>query len=87
MTDTAANRDPDSCVLRACKIKEIDAYYVDATGASVTQDSSVNLIHRYCEKLPRDKYGHFFSVISLSHINTVQYLFSIYLCILYTKHV
>ncbi|KAF7134712.1 hypothetical protein RHSIM_Rhsim08G0003600 [Rhododendron simsii] len=56
MTDTAANRDPDSCVLRACKIKEIDAYYVDATGASVTQDSSVNLIHRYCEKLPRDKY-------------------------------
>ncbi|KAL7196180.1 hypothetical protein ACSBR1_036234 [Camellia fascicularis] len=56
MTDTAINRDPDASVLKACTIKEIDAYYVDATGASVTADSSVNLIHRYCEKLPRDEY-------------------------------
>ncbi|CAL5419477.1 unnamed protein product [Camellia sinensis] len=56
MTDTAINRDPDASVLKACTIKEIDAYYVDATGASVTVDSSVNLIHRYCEKLPRDEY-------------------------------
>ncbi|PSS19311.1 Endoribonuclease Dicer 3a like [Actinidia chinensis var. chinensis] len=56
MTDTAVNRDPEACIFRACTIKETNAYYVDATGASVTADSSVNLIHRYCEKLPRDKY-------------------------------
>ncbi|KAK2965570.1 hypothetical protein RJ640_018736 [Escallonia rubra] len=43
MTDTAINRDPDACTLRACNIKEIDTYCVDITGASVTADSSVSL--------------------------------------------
>ncbi|KAG6677776.1 endoribonuclease Dicer homolog 3a isoform X1 [Carya illinoinensis] len=56
MTDAAINRDPDAFILKACTIKDTDAYYVDATGASVTADSSVSLIHRYCEKLPGDKY-------------------------------
>ncbi|XP_057957753.1 endoribonuclease Dicer homolog 3a [Malania oleifera] len=56
MTDTAINRDPNVCILKACNIKESDAYIVDATGASVTSDSSVNLIHQYCAKLPGDKY-------------------------------
>ncbi|KAA8546198.1 hypothetical protein F0562_003063 [Nyssa sinensis] len=56
MTDTAINRDPNAYILKACKMKETDAYYVGATGASVTADSSVGLIHRYCEKLPGDKY-------------------------------
>uniref|UniRef100_A0A5B7CE62 Uncharacterized protein n=1 Tax=Davidia involucrata TaxID=16924 RepID=A0A5B7CE62_DAVIN len=56
MTDTAINRDPDAYILKACNIKETDAYYVGVTGASVTADSSVSLIHRYCEKLPGDKY-------------------------------
>ncbi|KAK3027516.1 hypothetical protein RJ639_040231, partial [Escallonia herrerae] len=53
---TAINRDPDACTLRACNVKEIDTYCVDITGASVTADSSVSLVHRYCERLPRDKY-------------------------------
>ncbi|KAJ0091009.1 hypothetical protein Patl1_13738 [Pistacia atlantica] len=56
MTDTAVSRDPDSCVLKACTLGTMNAYVVDVTGASVTADSSVNLIHRYCEKLPSDKY-------------------------------
>ncbi|XP_050268142.1 endoribonuclease Dicer homolog 3a isoform X1 [Quercus robur] len=56
MTDTAMNRDPDAHILKACTTEEVNAYHVEATGASVTADSSVNLIHRYCEKLPGDKY-------------------------------
>ncbi len=57
MTNTALNRDPDSCSLKARRIGETNAYFVNATGASVTSDSSVSLIHRYCEKLPGDKYA------------------------------
>ncbi|KAL0006265.1 hypothetical protein SO802_013826 [Lithocarpus litseifolius] len=56
MTDTAMNRDPDAHILKACTTEEVNAYHVEATGASITADSSVNLIHRYCEKLPGDKY-------------------------------
>lgn len=56
MTDTAVNRDPDACILKACIFEEANVYHVDKTGASVTADSSVSLIHRYCEKLPGDKY-------------------------------
>lgn len=32
------------------------SYRVDSTGATVTADSSVSLIHKYCEKLPKDRY-------------------------------
>ncbi|KAH0969724.1 hypothetical protein GBA52_028320 [Prunus armeniaca] len=56
MTETSRNRDPEVCILRNCNFEETKAYYVNATGASVTADSSVSLIHRYCEKLPGDKY-------------------------------
>ncbi|GAB2250760.1 hypothetical protein Droror1_Dr00017010 [Drosera rotundifolia] len=56
MSETAVNRDPDGCILRGCNSRETGAYYVDSTGASVTADSSVSLVHQYCEKLPRDKY-------------------------------
>lgn len=60
MTNTAVSRDPDSCVLKACTSGTMNTYVVDVTGASVTADSSVSLIHRYCEKLPSDKYGNAF---------------------------
>nr|XP_011458182.1 PREDICTED: endoribonuclease Dicer homolog 3-like [Fragaria vesca subsp. vesca] len=56
MTDTSRNRDPDVCSLRACNFEDANAYYVEATAASVTPDSSVNLTYRYCEKLPGDRY-------------------------------
>lgn len=62
MTDTSLNRGPDACLLKPCTLDEINMYRVDATGASVTADSSVNLIQQYCEKLPRDKYRSFFLV-------------------------
>lgn len=57
MIDTATNRDPNTCVLKKCTSEVNSAYFVDATGASITADSSVSLIHRYCERLPSDKYG------------------------------
>ncbi|KAI4354367.1 hypothetical protein L6164_003236 [Bauhinia variegata] len=55
MEDTARNRDLDADILPPC-IEDKDAYYVDATGARVTADSSVSLLYRYCEQLPSDKY-------------------------------
>lgn len=69
MTDAAINRDPDAFILKACTIKDTNTYYVDATGASVTADSSVSLIHRYCEKLPGDKYGN-----ALNNLNIVSFI-------------
>lgn len=33
----------------------IEAYRVPSTGASVTPETSVNLIHQFCHKLPSDK--------------------------------
>ncbi|XP_021666513.2 endoribonuclease Dicer homolog 3 isoform X2 [Hevea brasiliensis] len=56
MTNTTINRDPDVQSLKTCAAEETKAYIVNATGASVTADSSVNLIYRYCEKLPGDRY-------------------------------
>ncbi|XP_065848463.1 endoribonuclease Dicer homolog 3 [Euphorbia lathyris] len=56
MTNTAINRDPDVWTPKACTSEEIKAYVVDVTGASVTEESSVNLIYRYCAKLPANRY-------------------------------
>ncbi|KAM5566198.1 endoribonuclease Dicer [Rosa sericea] len=56
MTNTALNRDPEESVLKPCTLDEISEYVVNATGASVTADSSVRTIHKYCDTLPRDKY-------------------------------
>ncbi|KAH9653047.1 Endoribonuclease Dicer [Citrus sinensis] len=56
VTDTALSRDPEACFLKACTYVKTKSYIVESTGASVTTDSSVNLIHRYCEMLPSDKY-------------------------------
>ncbi|XP_019053854.1 PREDICTED: endoribonuclease Dicer homolog 3b isoform X4 [Nelumbo nucifera] len=56
MTETATNRDPSACISKVCDVDDINTYTVVATGASITADSSVSLIYRYCEKLPGDKY-------------------------------
>ncbi|OVA04235.1 Ribonuclease III domain [Macleaya cordata] len=56
MTDATLNRDPDASISKLYCMEESHAYYVESTGASVTADCSVSLIHRYCEKLPGDKY-------------------------------
>ncbi|KAL6643233.1 hypothetical protein ACP70R_021414 [Stipagrostis hirtigluma subsp. patula] len=31
-------------------------YHVDSTGATITADCCVNIIYKYCEKLPKDRY-------------------------------
>ncbi|KAK8291997.1 hypothetical protein V6Z11_D06G092800 [Gossypium hirsutum] len=58
MTNSAIKRDPDSdpCLLKDHTFEETNVFIVDATGASVTADSAVSLIHKYCGKLPGDKY-------------------------------
>ncbi|KAL5698311.1 helicase protein [Ranunculus cassubicifolius] len=56
MTDSALNRDPDTSLSKGCHMGELNTYIVEATGASVTPESSINLIHKYCVKLPGDMY-------------------------------
>lgn len=68
MIDTSIRREQEPSV-PIVQNKEVYAYYVDSTGASVTADSSVNLINLYCQSLPRDKYdflitSHIYSVIT-----------------------
>ncbi|XP_060673707.1 endoribonuclease Dicer homolog 3a isoform X2 [Ziziphus jujuba] len=55
MIDTTVNRDPDAHSLKTWTFGGTDGYLVHATGASVTADSSISLIQRYCEKLPTAK--------------------------------
>ncbi|PIA43114.1 hypothetical protein AQUCO_02000511v1 [Aquilegia coerulea] len=56
MKDSTLNRDPDSSISKVWCTEEPNTYFVESTGASVTTDSSVSLIYRYCEKLPGDMY-------------------------------
>lgn len=79
MTDTAIKRDPDDSVVKPCLVKETKAYYVEATGASVTADSSVSVLTKYCEMLPGDKYG--FSCLQLNIVFTGAS------CFMYTNQV
>ncbi|KAF1865258.1 hypothetical protein Lal_00004632 [Lupinus albus] len=57
MTNAATNKDNNASNLRVFTVGKTNAYHVNSTGASVTLDSSVGLINRYCEKLPHDKYS------------------------------
>lgn len=59
MTDKAITRDTDGSFTKASATKEVPAYIVEVTGASVAANSSISLVHRYCDKLPREKYGYF----------------------------
>ncbi|KAK8940022.1 hypothetical protein KSP40_PGU012342 [Platanthera guangdongensis] len=54
--DAALSRDQDSSVCKTPNCEEISTYRVESTGAIVTSDASVSLIHKYCDKLPKDKY-------------------------------
>ncbi|CAI9094529.1 OLC1v1030287C1 [Oldenlandia corymbosa var. corymbosa] len=45
----------DFGLVRAHTTKEMEVYRVEATGVSVSADSSVSFLENYCEKLPRDK--------------------------------
>ncbi|KAK9131441.1 hypothetical protein Sjap_011928 [Stephania japonica] len=56
MIDAALNRDPDASIATSCCMEDSYSYRVDSTGASVTADCSINLIHKYCDKLPGDRY-------------------------------
>ncbi|KAK4283890.1 hypothetical protein QN277_000793 [Acacia crassicarpa] len=56
MTDDSVYSGLDFFPRRACTVEEAIRYSVDSTGASVTSDSSVTLIHQYCGKLKGDKY-------------------------------
>lgn len=55
MMDIAINRDVVSLVQKLSN-NETETFHVKLTGATVTADSSVSLIYRYCDKLPKDKY-------------------------------
>lgn len=50
----------EEILTRNSQVKFIDfeekVYKVDSTGASISANSSVSLLHRYCSKLPHDEY-------------------------------
>ncbi|KAM0069515.1 putative P-loop containing nucleoside triphosphate hydrolase [Helianthus debilis subsp. tardiflorus] len=48
MNNNARKRDHDPRVVKACNAKETEPYRVEATGDSVTADSSISLIRRDC---------------------------------------
>ncbi|XP_078169744.1 endoribonuclease Dicer homolog 3a-like isoform X2 [Carex rostrata] len=57
MIDTAIKRDPDDALFpKTCTRDEEKEYCIESTGAKVTISSSISIIYRYCEKLPRDKF-------------------------------
>jgi len=49
-----SRRDSTSFPPKMCS-DEINAYCVESTGATVTADSGISLIYKYCEKLPGDR--------------------------------
>lgn len=55
MMHATVNQDPSHSPVKACNTNEVLPYVVESTGASVSADSSISLIHRYCQKLPQDK--------------------------------
>lgn len=55
MTDDSVYSGLDIFSPRACTVEKAISYCVDSTGASVTLDSSVTLIHQYCGKLKGNK--------------------------------
>ena len=55
MMDTALNSDPNTSILEPC-YKDLHVYSVHSTGASITADSSVSLLYRYCEYFLWDPY-------------------------------
>ncbi|KAF3337365.1 endoribonuclease Dicer 3a-like protein [Carex littledalei] len=57
MIDTTIKRDPDDALFpKTCTRDEEKEYCIESTGAKVTMSSSISIIYRYCEKLPRDKF-------------------------------
>lgn len=54
--DTVIMRDPDEVASKLSIKEKIHVYQVEATGARATADSSVALIHKYCQNLPKDRY-------------------------------
>ncbi|PKA63342.1 Endoribonuclease Dicer like 3a [Apostasia shenzhenica] len=56
MMDAAVSRDPDALIPKLVYHEDIKSYRIESTGATLTTDASVGLIHKYCEKLPKDKY-------------------------------
>ncbi|KAH7690356.1 endoribonuclease Dicer protein [Dioscorea alata] len=53
---TALCRDSLTDIFKFDWKEDLNAFYVKSTGARVTPDSSVSLIYKYCERLPKDKY-------------------------------
>ncbi|KAK1288094.1 hypothetical protein QJS10_CPB19g01166 [Acorus calamus] len=56
MFDTSAKRNSDTCIPRLCTEELSDVYCVKSTGAIVTLNSSISIIRKYCDMLPKDKY-------------------------------
>jgi hypothetical protein len=56
MREQSLNLASKPCESLDSELLEEDFYFVEKTGAIVTLSSCVSLIHKYCSKLPSDRY-------------------------------
>lgn len=56
-TDLGALR--EAAIMASVDVGEGEIYQVEATGAVVSMNSAVGLVHFYCSQLPSDRYGPF----------------------------
>lgn len=63
MTEIASNREPEDSPPTFFPTEEINEYCISTTGAKVTTDSSISVLNQYCDKLPKDKYGGYISIL------------------------
>ena len=65
MAEIASNREPEDSHPSFFPTEEINEYHISTTGAKITTDSSISVLYQYCDKLPKDKYGDYVSILLL----------------------
>jgi len=65
MAEIASNREPEDSHPSFFPTEGINEYHISTTGAKITTDSSISVLYQYCDKLPKDKYGDYVSILLL----------------------
>jgi endoribonuclease Dicer len=74
MAEIASNREPEDSHPNFFPTEEINEYHISSTGAKITTDSSISVLNQYCDKLPKDKYGDYISILSSYMATQIIYI-------------
>ena len=93
MAEIASNREPEDSHPSFFPTEEINEYHISTTGAKITTDSSISVLYQYCDKLPKDKYGDYISILLFymaihskkSAIQSFCLVFFLFLCKILTQ--